>query len=182
VLRPAYLALTNTFALIRLLPMSDRDKDAEILALRHQLAVLQRKVGKPAFTLNDRTLLAALLRHLPCTGRKLCYYRWPGLSCRLPVFVDQTCKPGPALDPGGRDGEGDDVRGVVRRAQAHAMALVAAAGVVVADVLGQDHAQVLFASDEHPVGALGPYRAREALGIGVHPGSLGCDRQCPDSD
>jgi len=41
-------------------------------------------------------------------------------------------------------------------AQGHAMALVAAAGVVVADVVGQDHAQVLLASDEHPVGALGP--------------------------
>ena len=37
----------------------------EILALRHQLAVLQRKVGKPAFTPDDRTLLAALLHHLP---------------------------------------------------------------------------------------------------------------------
>jgi putative transposase len=65
VLRLAYLALTTTFALIRLLPMSDRDKDVEILALRHQLAVLQRKAGKPAFTPNDRTLLAALLHHLP---------------------------------------------------------------------------------------------------------------------
>ncbi len=64
-LRLAYLALTNTFALICLLPRSDRDKDVEILALRHQLAVLQRKVGKPAFTPNDRTLLAALLHHLP---------------------------------------------------------------------------------------------------------------------
>ena len=64
-LRLAYLALTNTFALIRMLPMSDRDTDVEILALRHQLAVLQRKVGKPAFTPNDRTLLAALLYHLP---------------------------------------------------------------------------------------------------------------------
>jgi putative transposase len=49
-LRLAYLALTNTFALIRLLPMSDRDKDVEILALRHQLAVLQRMRGKPAVT------------------------------------------------------------------------------------------------------------------------------------
>jgi hypothetical protein len=56
---------TNTFALIRLLPMSDRDKDVEILALRHQPAVLQRMAGKPAFTPNDRTLLAALLHHLP---------------------------------------------------------------------------------------------------------------------
>jgi putative transposase len=31
--------VTNTFALLRLLPMSDRDKDIEILALRHQLLV-----------------------------------------------------------------------------------------------------------------------------------------------
>jgi hypothetical protein len=47
VLRLAYLALTTTFALIRLLPMSNRDKDVEILALRHQLAVLQRKAASP---------------------------------------------------------------------------------------------------------------------------------------
>jgi hypothetical protein len=37
----------------------------EILALRNQLAILQRKAGKPAFTPDDRTLLAALLHHLP---------------------------------------------------------------------------------------------------------------------
>ncbi len=65
VLRLAYLAFTNTFALMRMLPMSDPYKDVVILALRHELAVLQRKVGKPAFTPNDRTLLAALLHHLP---------------------------------------------------------------------------------------------------------------------
>jgi hypothetical protein len=40
--RLAYLGVTNTFALLRLLPRSDRDKDAEILALRHQIMVLQR--------------------------------------------------------------------------------------------------------------------------------------------
>jgi putative transposase len=33
-LRLAYLTVTNAFAMLRLLPMSDRDKDAEILALR----------------------------------------------------------------------------------------------------------------------------------------------------
>jgi hypothetical protein len=33
-LRLAYLTVTNAFAVLRLLPMSDRDKDAEILALR----------------------------------------------------------------------------------------------------------------------------------------------------
>jgi transposase len=53
------------FTLIRLLPMSDRDKDAEILALRHQLAVLQRQIDKPKLTWPDRALLAALLHHFP---------------------------------------------------------------------------------------------------------------------
>jgi hypothetical protein len=33
--------MTNTFALLRLLPMSDREKDIEILALRHQITVLE---------------------------------------------------------------------------------------------------------------------------------------------
>ncbi len=64
-LRLAYLAATNTLALLRLLPMSDREKDIEILALRHQLLVLQRQVGKPAFTDTDRAVLAGLLHHLP---------------------------------------------------------------------------------------------------------------------
>lgn len=36
-LRLAYVGVANVFALLRLLPMSSRDKDAEILALRHQL-------------------------------------------------------------------------------------------------------------------------------------------------
>ncbi|MFF1688008.1 MULTISPECIES: integrase [unclassified Streptomyces] len=64
-LRLAYLAATNTFALLRLLPMSDRDKDTEILALRHQLLVLQRQVGKPTFADTDGAVLAGLLHHLP---------------------------------------------------------------------------------------------------------------------
>ncbi|MGW9032810.1 integrase core domain-containing protein [Streptomyces sp. NPDC055722] len=64
-LRLACLAATNTFAFLRLLPMSDRDKDIEILTLRHQLLVLQRQVGKPAFTDTDRAILAGLLHHLP---------------------------------------------------------------------------------------------------------------------
>ncbi|MFC9528984.1 hypothetical protein [Streptomyces sp. NPDC056975] len=53
-LRLAHLSVTNTFTLLRLLPMSERDKDIEILALRHQLLVLQRQVGRPAFTDTDR--------------------------------------------------------------------------------------------------------------------------------
>ena len=66
-LRLAYLGMTNVFALLRLLPMSNRDKDAEILALRHQLSVLQRQLGpdRVRFTPADRALPAALLHRLP---------------------------------------------------------------------------------------------------------------------
>jgi hypothetical protein len=64
-LRLAYLAVTNTFSFIRLLPMSDREKEIEILVLRHQLTILQRQSAKPAFTPADRFLLAGLLHGLP---------------------------------------------------------------------------------------------------------------------
>src|SRR3954467_6250929 len=66
-LRLAYLGVTNTLALLRLLPMSDRDKDTEILVLRHQIAVLERQLGaqKVRFTAADRAFLAALLHRLP---------------------------------------------------------------------------------------------------------------------
>src|SRR3954462_3518177 len=47
--------------------MSDRDKDTEILALRHQIGVLERQLGdeKVRFTTADRAFLAALLHRLP---------------------------------------------------------------------------------------------------------------------
>jgi transposase InsO family protein len=64
-LRLAYLAVTNTFSFMWLLPMADRDKEIEILALRHQLMVLQRQVAKPIVTPEDRFLLSGLLHHLP---------------------------------------------------------------------------------------------------------------------
>ncbi|WP_018223688.1 hypothetical protein [Salinispora pacifica] len=63
----AYLGVTNALTLLRLLPMSDRDKDAEILALRHQVVLLQRQLHgeRVRFTRADRTWLAAPLRRLP---------------------------------------------------------------------------------------------------------------------
>jgi putative transposase len=70
----AYLTVTNTFAVLRLLPASDRDKDTEILVLRHQIAVLERQLGgkKVRFTPPDRALLAALLhRWRPETLRRM---------------------------------------------------------------------------------------------------------------
>jgi putative transposase len=64
-MRLPYLAVSSVFALARLLPMSDTEKSIEILALRHQLAVLQRQVERPRWTWADRALLAALLHRLP---------------------------------------------------------------------------------------------------------------------
>jgi putative transposase len=65
--RLVYLSVTNVFALLRLLPASGRDKDIEILALRHQITVLQRQLGttRPRFSAGDRAFLAALLHRLP---------------------------------------------------------------------------------------------------------------------
>jgi hypothetical protein len=61
-LRLAYLSVTSAFALLRLFLMSDWDKDVEIVALRHQITVLERQLGKtrPRFTPGDRAFLAAL--------------------------------------------------------------------------------------------------------------------------
>ncbi len=75
-LRLSYLALTGMFTMLRLLAMSDADKDVEILTLRHQLAVLQRQLDKPRLTPPDRAFLAALLHKIPR----------PTLR-RLPLFV-----------------------------------------------------------------------------------------------
>ena len=70
-LRLAYLSVTNAFAMLRLLPMSDREKDVEILALRHQITVLERQLGgqRVRFDASDRAFLAALLHRLSAHAR-----------------------------------------------------------------------------------------------------------------
>jgi putative transposase len=75
-LKIAYLSVTNLFAALRLLPMNAPDKDIEILALRHQIAVLERQLSgqRIHFAPCDRVLLAALLHHLQgtcCAARLL---------------------------------------------------------------------------------------------------------------
>jgi hypothetical protein len=49
--------VTKTFAALRLLPMSDRDKDTEILALHHQIGVLERRLGSEKVRFAPATVL-----------------------------------------------------------------------------------------------------------------------------
>jgi hypothetical protein len=60
-----YLVLGRVFQFLVLVSRGDRAKEAEILVLRHQVAVLRRQVHWPDLGDGDRVLLAALSRHLP---------------------------------------------------------------------------------------------------------------------
>jgi putative transposase len=63
--RLAYLTRCRSTPLVALLARGDAAKDLEILALRHQLAVLRRQTPRPKLQPADRALLAAVSRILP---------------------------------------------------------------------------------------------------------------------
>src|SRR2546428_9063279 len=71
-LRLLYLVLRTAVDWLGLLTRSGASRDAEILILRHQLAVLRRQVARPRPCWADRALQAALSRLVPRT-------RWPRL-------------------------------------------------------------------------------------------------------
>jgi|SRR5205085_2408485 len=61
----AYVFVCRLFELVVLLGRRERSKELEILVLRHELSILQRRVGRPQYAPRDRLLLAALSRLLP---------------------------------------------------------------------------------------------------------------------
>jgi putative transposase len=61
----AYRLLVTVLSWLALLARSSSSKEVEILALRHEVAVLRRTNPRPRVTWTDRALLAALARIMP---------------------------------------------------------------------------------------------------------------------
>jgi len=60
-----YVVLVQLLGLVALRRRSDAERDAEIMALRHELAILRRQVKRPVYRASDRAFLAAASRLLP---------------------------------------------------------------------------------------------------------------------
>ena len=65
-----YLVFSKLVSWMVLRTRSDTAKEIEILVLRHQLAVLQRRSPRPRISWPDRAVLAALTRLLPTRRRR----------------------------------------------------------------------------------------------------------------
>jgi len=74
-----YLVCLRLVGWMALLARSAASKDAELLVLRHELAVLRRQNPRPKLGWADRAILAALARPLPGPVRAM----WRGWTLSL---------------------------------------------------------------------------------------------------
>jgi hypothetical protein len=112
-LKIAYLLTCRVLGVAVLVFRADRSKDAEMLVLRHENAVLRRNIGRVRFEPADRVWFAALARLLPAgSGPKSFPSRprrwWPGTaswprtsttrangaSLCVPITSSTSCDPG----------------------------------------------------------------------------------------
>jgi putative transposase len=77
-----YWSLRRLLELMLLRRRSEREKEIEILLMRHQLRVLERQVARPALTPADRALLAAFGRVLPRGAWKMSLFVTPATLMR----------------------------------------------------------------------------------------------------
>src|SRR5215470_11451813 len=116
--RMLYLIFVRLTGWLALLARSAASKDAELLVLRHEIAVLRRQNPRPRLDWADRAVLAALARLLPRSlrrcrlvtpdtllrwHRRLVRWRWtyppqggrPPVDARLVVLIGQMARENP---------------------------------------------------------------------------------------